>query len=44
MNKAIIVNLGLHNRVFENWVEFADYIKQENLADRVVTILSWRYI
>jgi len=29
---------------FNDWWDLADYIKQENLADRSVTITKWEYV
>lgn len=31
-------------KVFNDWYDFADYIKQLNLRDVPVTIFNWRYI
>lgn len=30
--------------IFDDWFDFADYVKQENLAGRSVTITHWEYI
>lgn len=29
--------------IFRDWFCFADYVKQENLAGRAVTIVHWEY-
>lgn len=31
-------------KVFTDWYDLADYIKQENLAGRTVTINKWEYV
>lgn len=30
--------------IFEDWYDFADYVKQENLSGRSVTIYHWEYV
>lgn len=30
--------------IFTDWYDFADYVKQENLRGRTVTICKWEYI
>jgi len=32
------------SEVFRDWFDFADYIKEQNLAGYVVHILSWEYV
>lgn len=39
-----INNCSLIPRVFDDWFDLADYIKQENLAGRDVTIRKWEYV
>jgi hypothetical protein len=29
--------------IFRDWYGFADYVKQENLAGRSVTVCHWEY-
>ena len=31
-------------KVFDDWYDLADYIKQENEANRSVTITKWEYL
>jgi len=30
--------------IFNDWFDFADYVKQENLHGRNVIIVNWEYI
>lgn len=32
------------SKVFDDWYDFADYCKQENLAGRDVTVTHWEYV
>ncbi len=31
-------------KVFDDWYDVVDWIKQENLAGRSVTIIKWEYV
>jgi len=44
--KRILVRLGNTSipKVFDDWSDLLDYIKQENLAGRVVAIRWWEYV
>lgn len=35
---------GCLPRYFKDWYEFADYVQQETLTGRPVTIYKWSYI
>lgn len=30
--------------IFDDWFDFADYVKQENLRGKSVTITHWEYL
>ena len=36
--------LTQHKHIFDDWYDFADYVKQENLAGRVVVVAHWEYV
>ena len=36
--------MGVVTRAFEDWFEFADWLKQETLANREVIIVGWNYV
>lgn len=38
------LDLTMEILVFDDWYEFADYIKQENLQGRAVTVTHWEYV
>lgn len=44
--RRILIRLGgsAISKVFTDWYDLADYIKQENLAGRDVTIKNWEYV
>lgn len=31
-------------KYFSDWYDFADWIKQENLYNREITVVSWQYV
>lgn len=43
------LQLGIHdkqilNKMFTDWYDFADYMKQENLKGKPVIVIEWEYI
>lgn len=37
-------NTGVMPKYFASWFEFADYVQQETLTGRPVTIYKWSYV
>jgi hypothetical protein len=34
----------MEGRTFDDWFDFADWVKQKNLDQIEITIVEWRYI
>lgn len=48
-NIAVTFNRGERKRItitqeFSDWYDFADFLKQENLAGHDITISDWKYV
>lgn len=44
MKSHIVVDLVTSQQTFTDWFDFADYLKQQTLAGKVVTVKGWEYI